>query len=98
DVLPQPFEAQQQQHNIPNARYPAAYRAKKSCTGRTPNTSCTCWGTIKHAQISAILPAAKAPLLTRATRGEATSKCRRKCPANGSINNAVTARPMAANQ
>src|SRR5256886_14323368 len=97
-LRPQPFQAHQQLHNIPIARNPAAERPRNSCSCRTPKTSCTCCGTIKHAQISAIIPATKAPLLIRAARGEATSRCRCKCPANGSINNAVSARPIAGSQ
>jgi hypothetical protein len=57
-----------------------------------------CCGTTKQAQISAIIPAVKVPALIFAARGAITPKCRRKYPANGSINNPVNARPLAAIQ
>ena len=54
--------------------------------------------TTKQAQISAMIPTVKAAALRFAEHGAITPKCRRKCPANGSINNPVSARPLAATQ
>ena len=94
----QPFHAHQQAVNMPIAMKPAAERARNSCSRRIPNTSCRCCGTTKHVQSSAITPAAKASPVTRAARGEAISKFRRKYPANGSMNTAVKAIPQAGSQ
>src|SRR2546430_4438076 len=88
----------QQAVNMPIAMKPAAERARNSCSRRIPNTSCRCCGTTKHVQSSAITPAAKAPLVTRAARGEAISKFLRKYPANGSMNTAVQAIAPACSQ
>src|SRR3989454_9064072 len=97
-LRPRIFHAHQQAVNMPIAMKPAAERARNSCSRRIPNTSCRCCGTTKHVQSSAITPAAKAPLVTRAARGEAISKFRRKYPANGSMNTAVKAIPQAGSQ
>jgi hypothetical protein len=56
------------------------------------------WGTTRHAQISAIVPAMKAPELTLAALGEALSRFRCKYPANGNINTAVRMIPEAGSQ
>jgi len=93
-----PFHAHQQAVNIPVAMNPAAERAINSCKRRIPNSSCTCWGTTRHAQINAMIPAINAPALMRAARGETISKFRRKYPANGSINTAAKMIPTAGNQ
>src|SRR4029453_5067002 len=93
-----PFQAHQQLHSIPIPKKPAAGRPRSSWSRRTPKTSWVCCGTTKQAQISAIIPAAKAPALIFAARGAITPKCRCKYPANGSINNPVNARPPAAIQ
>ena len=95
---PRPFHAHQQLHNIPIARKPAAERPRSSWSRRTPKTSWVCCGTTKQAQISAMIPAVKVPALIFAARGAMTSKCRRKSPAKGSINNPVSATPLAASQ
>src|SRR5207244_8386672 len=97
-LRPRIFHAHQQAVNMPIAMNAAAERARNSCRRRIPNTSCRCCGTTKHVQISAIIPAAKAPPVTRAARGEAISKFRRKYPANGSMNTAVKAIPQAGSQ
>jgi hypothetical protein len=47
--------------------------------------------------MSAIIPAVKVAALSFAERGAMTSKCR-KSPAKGSINNPVSATPLAASQ
>ena len=95
---PRPLHAHQQPDNIPNAINAAEQRARNSCDRRIPRTACTCCGTTRHAQISAIIPATKAPLLTSAVPGEAISKCRCRYPASGSINKAATDIPQAATQ
>jgi len=92
------FHAHQQQHNIPIARNAAAERPSSSCRRRTPRTSWVCCGTTKEAQISAIIPTVKVAALRFAERGATTARCRRKCPANGSISNPVNTRPLAASQ
>src|SRR5947199_208844 len=97
-LRPRIFHAHQQAVNMPIAMKPAAERARNSCSRRIPNTSCRCCGTTKHVQSSAITPAAKAPPVTRAARGEAISKFRHKYPANGSMNTAVKAIPQAGSQ
>ena len=93
-----PFHAHQQALNMPIAMNPAAERAMNSCRRRIPNTSCTCCGTTRHAQMSATIPTMKASALTWAARGEAISKLRRNYPANGSISPAATMIPQAGNQ
>ena len=92
------FHAHQQAQIIAKAKQPAAERPSNSCSRRIRKTSWLCCGTTKQAQINATIPARKLMALTRAARGAIVLNCRRKYPANGSINNPVSANPPAASR
>ncbi len=92
------FHAHQQAQIIAKAKQPAAERPSNSCSRRIRKTSWLCCGTTKQAQINATIPARRLTVLTRAARGAIALNCRRKYPANGSINNPVSANPPAASR
>ena len=93
-----PFHAHQQAQIIASAKKPAAERPSNSCIRRIRHTSWVCCGTTKEAQINATIPARKLAALRSAAFGAIIPNCRRKYPANGSINNPVSANPLAASR
>src|SRR5205823_4150590 len=81
---------------FPKAKVPEDGIPKRSANRLRPGWL---WcGTSKQPQINATIPARRLTVLTRAARGAIALNCRRKYPANGSINNPVSANPPAASR